>query len=869
MGNKVTDELVATVRSIVGSEYSEMDIVRALHMANNDATAAINIIFDTPNFKSKGGLGLPKKPELSCRNSSSEPRPTVANTKQNGYESEKRVNCCSGTEDNGRDCPSKSGDELVEDVCQRESSFGSEWWLVGCGELAGLSTCKGRRIKPGDEVVFAFPASSASNSPSPGKVFGRGRHVVSCSEIVRFSTRDSGEVCSNSLLVKSLVVLTVKNYLNVAFLVVINVLLQNLCTSIVQFLASNTTPRLRQPALLLRNQFSSTPNIVSPARHDSFQEEFTPSDLYTRRFRFKVESEEFISDADLENIVGFRDSSELEEMEPLVKLLCELRQYQKQALYWMVQLERDDSWMWGNNPSPLLGGISSCRQILADAMGLGKTIMTIALLLDNSEGGGSSVTQPTNQSSTEGSEVGNVLDNSLNISKRSQSFQASGSRPKDAKSLAQSNVVITTYGVLASEFSTENAEDNGGLYSVRWFRIVLDEAHTIKSSRSQISMAATALVADRLVSYWNPIQNKLEDIYSLLGFESGTLGPILVLPPADSQVIYCELTEAERDFYDALFKRSKVKFDQFVEQGRVLHNYASILELLLRLRQCCDHPFLVMSRGDTQEFSDLNKLARHFLKGSQNSAEGEAKDQPSRAYVQEVLEELCKGEQGECPICLEAFEDAVLTPCAHRICRECLLASWRNATSGLCPVCRKVISRQDLITAPTESRFKVDIDKNWVESSKVVVLLRELETLKLVRINVVILSRNNIPFLRLDGTLNQQQRENLDFTGVWLLLHQVLLMSLKAGGVGINLTAASNAFVLDPWWNPAVEEQAVMRIHRIGQTKRVMIKRFIVKGTVEERMEAVQARKQRMISGALTDQEVRSARIEELKMLFT
>lgn len=64
------------------------------------------------------------------------------------------------------------------------------------------------------------------------------------------------------------------------------------------------------------------------------------------------------------------------------------------------------------------------------------------------------------------------------------------------------------------------------------------------------------------------------------------------------------------------------------------------------------------------------------------------------------------------------------------------------------------------------------------------------------------------------------------------------------------------------------EEEAVMRVHRIGQTKQVMIKRFIVKGSVEERMEAVQARKQRMISGALTDQEVRTARIEELKMLF-
>lgn len=345
-------------------------------------------------------------------------------------------------------------------------------------------------------------------------------------------------------------------------------------------------------------------------------------------------------------------------------------------------------------------------------------------------------------------------------------------------------------------------------------------------------------------------------------------------------MIYCELTEAERDFYDALYKRSKVKFDQFVEQGRVLHNYASILELLLRLRQCCDHPFLVMSRGDTQEFSDLNKLAKRFLKGGKETGEG--KDVPSRAYIQEVVEELRNGEQGECPICLEAFEDAVLTPCAHRLCRECLLASWRSSNSGLCPVCRNSVSRQELITAPSDNRFQVDVEKNWVESSKVSALLFELKHLRSVGSKSIVfsqwtafldilqipLSRSSISFVRLDGTLNQQQREKVIKKFSEEDDISVLLMSLKAGGVGINLTAASNAFVMDPWWNPAVEEQAVMRVHRIGQTKQVMIKRFIVKGSVEERMEAVQARKQRMISGALTDQEVRTARIEELKMLF-
>nr|GEX69951.1 putative SWI/SNF-related matrix-associated actin-dependent regulator of chromatin subfamily A member 3-like 3 [Tanacetum cinerariifolium] len=81
---------------------------------------------------------------------------------------------------------------------------------------------------------------------------------------------------------------------------------------------------------------------------------------------------------------------------------------------------------------------------------------------------------------------------------------------------------------------------------------------------------------------------------------------------------------------------------------------------------------------------------------------------------------------------------------------------------------------------------------------------------------------------------------------------QELLMSLKAGGIGLNLTATSNVFLM---WNPEVEEQAIMRIHRIGQKRTVLLENSL-------------SRKQRMIAGALTDEEVRSARLEELKMLF-
>ncbi|XP_010243463.1 PREDICTED: putative SWI/SNF-related matrix-associated actin-dependent regulator of chromatin subfamily A member 3-like 2 isoform X3 [Nelumbo nucifera] len=953
MGNKVTDELVSTVRSVIGKEFSDMDIIRALHMGNNDVTAAINIIFDTPSFGTRDRPDAQRSPEVSRQNSNPESRIVSASPEKSGSENQA---CSMGSvvsETPDSVLRANGALESAEPVRQSSGSANSDWWFVGSCELAGLSTCKGRKIKSGDEVTFSFPSKNSS-SPSTTKFPGRGRAAAACSEIVRFSTKDSGEIgripnewarCLIPLVKEKKI--KIEGHCKSAPDVI--GIMDTIILSISVYINSSMFRKRHQTSLKVARNLSEEsvvhplPTLFRLLGLTPFKKaEFTPEDLYMRKRPSDLKdssgvhasslnvdrskklplqgssaenNQECISDSDLDNIISGGDSSELEEREPPPTLQCELRPYQKQALHWMIQLEK------GGCLEEAATTLHPCW----DAYRLTDRREFVVYL--NAFSGDATTEFPSTLHMARG---GAEIETHAQPGLLALYVHYGQSRPKDAKLLAKNDVVLTTYGVLASEFSSENAKSNDGLFSVRWFRVILDEAHTIKSLRSQISMAAAALTADRR---WcltgTPIQNNLEDIYSLLRFlkvepwgnwawwnklvqkpfeEGDERGlklvqsilrsmmlrrtkfstdregrPILVLPPADIQVIYCELTEAEKDFYEALFKRSKVKFDQFVEQGRVLHNYASILELLLRLRQCCDHPFLVMSRGDTQEFSDLNKLAKRFLKGDKHATEGESNDVPSRAYIQEVVEELRRGEKGECPICLESFEDAVLTPCAHRLCRECLLASWRNHASGLCPVCRKTINRQDLITAPTDNRFQIDIEKNWVESSKVAVLLQELEHLRSSGSKSIVfsqwtafldllqipLSRCNFPFARLDGTLNQQQREKVikQFSEESDIL--VLLMSLKAGGVGINLTAASNAFVLDPWWNPAVEEQAVMRIHRIGQTKKVTIKRFIMKGTVEERMEAVQARKQRMIAGALTDQEVRTARIEELKMLFT
>ncbi|THU56669.1 hypothetical protein C4D60_Mb11t19660 [Musa balbisiana] len=523
-----------------------------------------------------------------------------------------------------------------------------------------------------------------------------------------------------------------------------------------------------------------------------------------------------------------------------------------------------------------------------------------------------------------------------------------GDRINDLKVTSEHDVVLTTYGVLASAYksvciiivllfqlffvqslsfsfmsinerpcplSNQDPEKISIFHEIDWHRVVLDEAHSIKSSKTIVAQSAYALNAySRWCLTGTPLQNfnefqlelqhyactKKELNFEMLGrslqsslllssymLNRGATGhgmknycsiliensvwhkliqrpyedgderglklvkailrplilrrtkdtkdrngkPILVLPPANFRTVECEQSEAERDFYEALFERSKVRFDQFVAQGKILHNYASILELLLRLRQCCNHPFLVMSRGDTQQYADLNKLARRFLVASHLNP------LPTPAYVEEVVEGIRRGEVIECPICLEsASDDPVLTPCAHRMCRECLFSSWRTPTGGPCPICRRPLSKSDLITCPSESRFQVDVEKNWKEPSKrsgekSIVFSQWTAFLDLLEIPL----RKGIGFVRLDGKLSRKKREIVLKEFSESRDKMVLLMSLKAGGVGLNLTAASNVFLMD---------------------------------TVEGRMQQVQARKQRMIAGALTDEEVRSARIEELKMLF-
>ena len=110
---------------------------------------------------------------------------------------------------------------------------------------------------------------------------------------------------------------------------------------------------------------------------------------------------------------------------------------------------------------------------------------------------------------------------------------------------------------------------------------------------------------------------------------------------------------------------------------------------------------------------------------------------------------------------------------------------------------------------------------------------------------------SDLDFVRLDGSTRNRKQIVDEFQsddGP-----PIFLSSLKAGGTGLNLTAADHVFLMDPWWNPAVEEQAADRAHRIGQDKPVFVHRIVSKGTVEERILMLQEKKRSLANSVLKE----------------
>jgi SNF2 family DNA or RNA helicase len=152
------------------------------------------------------------------------------------------------------------------------------------------------------------------------------------------------------------------------------------------------------------------------------------------------------------------------------------------------------------------------------------------------------------------------------------------------------------------------------------------------------------------------------------------------------------------------------------------------------------------------------------------------------------------------------------------------------------------------------------------EGHKVLIFSQFVKHLEIVR---QALNEKKISYTYLDGNTKDRQAQVDRFQKDTSI--QVFLISLKAGGVGLNLTAADYVFILDPWWNPAVEAQAVDRAHRIGQQNTVFTYKFIAKNTVEEKILALQSKKIQLVTDLISTDEtvIKSLTKEDIESLLS
>lgn len=329
----------------------------------------------------------------------------------------------------------------------------------------------------------------------------------------------------------------------------------------------------------------------------------------------------------------------------------------------------------------------------------------------------------------------------------------------------------------------------------------------------------------------------------------------LGLPPRTVRIRRDWFSEDEEDFYQSLYSDSVRRFNTYVEDGTVLNNYAHIFELLTHMRQAVNHP-------------DLMRSVR-------------------------------KGEISlVCVICNYEPEDPIISKCKHIFCREDardLFDTAIEAADVRCPYCFQKLSidlnqpAYQPAAGKQESRKSIinEIDMTkWRSSTKIEALTEELSllrrrdsTIKSIVFSQYVnfldlvhwrLRRAGFKCCRLDGRMTPQARDTVIKSFMSEADITVFLISLKAGGVALNLTEASNVFICDPWWNPAVENQAMDRIHRLGQHRPVRITRLVVENSIESRIIQLQDKKKALFDSTIGKDAKALARLseEDLQFLF-
>lgn len=628
-------------------------------------------------------------------------------------------------------------------------------------------------------------------------------------------------------------------------------------------------------------------------------------------------------------------------------------------------------------------GILPYGGILADDMGLGKTIQSIALILGNPCPSKEELKNSKRKLRTECDRATLVVaplalikqweaeikdrveeDHALKVK-----VHHGPQRSKSFKDLRKYDVVITTYQTLSAEHIENSGSEKTALFGVNWYRIVLDEAHSIKNRNAKSTKAACALEAEyRWCLTGTPMQNNLDELQSLIHFlrikpynhldtwreqitkpmnngrgglsirrlraflsafmkrrtkdvlkqdgalKAGANGAVksntgFKIVKRTVEKVEAEFNEHEQAFYNRLEARTDKSLELMMAGSQM--SYASALVLLMRLRQACNHPQLLgadlskeqdamaSSRTPSRKASkadDMDDIAAIF---------GGLSVETKRCDICQI--ELSKHVVDEGQVrCEECEEDLKLTEEAAKKPRP----KEKKTVKKERKVNRRVIVDSDdeddsvVISHQSDTEDEEEQDDSAEEeesgsdedfsaqalrptpasSTKIRHLLKILKhdshTHKYIVFSFFtsmldliepFLKRHNLKYVRYDGAMRNDARE----ASLEQLRNnsnvRILLCSLRAGSLGLNLTAASRVVILEPFWNPFVEEQAIDRVHRLNQTQDVVVHKLTIKDSVEARILELQEKKRELAKATIEGQKGTSAgklSMQEILKLF-
>ncbi|KAK9822145.1 hypothetical protein WJX74_010771 [Apatococcus lobatus] len=423
--------------------------------------------------------------------------------------------------------------------------------------------------------------------------------------------------------------------------------------------------------------------------------------------------------------------------------------------------------------------------------------------------------------------------------------------------------------------------------------------------------------------------------------------PVVKLPPREVSLVKQHFNEQEQTLYNELAAQSKAKFKELDAEGSG-GAYVQALYMMLRLRQACNHPWLLKPL-DTK--SPVKPSAAQL-------AAARKLDPEVRAGLLTLVGGIEGGsEMGQCTMCEDIPEDPVVSACGHPYCRQCISAQVGSAkgdqeTPMECPACNATISAMQVFSpaalrqaetgsasATTSSLAAKGAAKHqatWQSSSKIDQLLAVLQAVRqktaelaekdkqstgilsgksksnarlaallggsraalaaaaniggqssvagdkvivfsqwtgMLDLVEIALKKEKYQYRRLDGTMSVAARDTSITDFKTLRGVDVLLVSLKAAALGLNLTAANHVVLMDPWFNPTIEDQAIDRAHRIGQSKAVHVTRITIAGTIEDWVLQIQEKKRHTADAAFGGDAGRAGAnrvtMDDLRFLFS